>query len=125
MLINASNIKKSFSERVLFDNVSFNIDNHDKIGFIGANGTGKSTLFKILTENEDFDSGEIFKSKQLKIGYLDQYSCSESELSLFDELLSAYSDVLEMESELNDINLDIERGTGDMTVLVNRQNAIN
>ena len=125
MLINASNIKKSFSERVLFDNVSFNIDNHDKIGFIGANGTGKSTLFKILTGAEDFDSGEIFKSKQLKVGYLDQYSCSESELSLFDELLTAYSDVLEMEKELNDINFDIERGAGDMAVLLNRQNAIN
>ncbi len=125
MLINASNIKKSFSERILFENVSFNIDDHDKVGFIGANGTGKSTLFKIITDVENFDSGELFKSKQLKIGYLDQYSCSESELSLFDELLTAYSDVLEMEKELSDINLELEMGTGDIEKLINRQNFLN
>lgn len=125
MLINASNIKKTFSERILFDGVSFNIDNSDKIGFIGANGTGKSTLFKILIGEEDYDSGELFKSKQLKIGYLDQYSCSESELSLFDELKTSYSDVLDMEKELSDISLDLERGVGDIEVLINRQNAIN
>lgn len=124
MLINASNIKKTFSERVLFEGVSFNIDDNDKIGFIGANGAGKSTLFKILIDEEDYDLGDLFKSKQLKIGYLDQYSCSKSSLSLFDEMMTSYKDVLEMEKELQDISLDLERGVGDMNTLINRQNAI-
>lgn len=125
MLIGASGLSKSFSERVLFRDVSFNIEENDKIGFIGANGTGKSTLFKIMTGLEDYDSGELFKNKQLNIGYLDQYSCSDSELSLFDEMLLAYSDVIEIEKELNDINLDLELGAGDTDALINRQNILN
>ncbi len=125
MLVNASAVSKSFSERLLFENVSFHIESGDKIGFIGANGTGKSTLFKILTGESDFDSGEVFKNKQLKIGYLDQYSCSKSKLNLYDEMLSAYDDVLALEQELNDINFDIESGNGNLESLINRQNVIN
>ena len=125
MLIGASAVSKSFSERVLFRDVSFNIEENDKIGFIGANGTGKSTLFKIMTGLEEYDSGELFKSKQLNIGYLDQYSCNDSELKLFDEMLLAYKDVIEIEKELNDINLDLELGKGDTESLINRQNALN
>ncbi len=125
MLIGASSVSKSFSERLLFENVSFNVEENDKIGFIGANGTGKSTLFKIITGEEDYDSGELFFSKQLNIGYLDQYSCSESKLNLYDEMLLAYADVLEIERELNDINLSLEMGTGDTENLINRQNALN
>lgn len=125
MLIGASGISKSFSERVLFDNVSFNIDDNDKIGFIGANGTGKSTLFKIIMGFEDYDKGELFLSKGLKFGYLDQYSCSDSKLSLFDEMLLAYEDVIQTEKELEDINLELELGAEDSQSLINRQNYLN
>lgn len=125
MLVNAGNVKKMFSERVLFDDASFNIEEHDKIGLIGANGAGKSTLFKILTGEEDYEAGEIFKNKNLKIGYLNQYSCSGSKLTLFDELLTAYSDVLEMEKELEEINLELSMNTGETELLVKRQNELN
>ena len=63
MLINANKLKKSFGEEVLFSDVTFSIDDRDKIGFIGINGAGKSTLIKILLDEMSYDSGEIYKSK--------------------------------------------------------------
>ena len=62
ILINTSDLKKEYGTRVLFDKVSFSIGDKDKIGFVGANGTGKSTLFKILTGELIPDGGEVFKS---------------------------------------------------------------
>ena len=66
ILLNGSNIKKMFLDETLFDNVSFNVDSADKIGFVGVNGAGKSTLFKIITGDMDYDEGEIFRNKNLK-----------------------------------------------------------
>ncbi len=125
MLISGSNIKKSFSERVLFDNVSFHIDDNDKIGFVGSNGVGKTTLFRILMGAEDCDSGELFKSKQVKVGYLDQYSCADSDKSIFDEVLQVFNHITELEREADDIRLAIESGADDIDNLVVRQNHIN
>ena len=90
ILLNGSNIKKMFLDETLFDNVSFNVDSADKIGFVGVNGAGKSTLFKIITGDMDYDEGEIFRNKNLKIGYLDQYSVNGSEKSIWDEILTVF-----------------------------------
>ncbi len=125
ILLNASNLKKMFSDQTLFENVSFNISDSDKIGFIGVNGAGKSTLFHILTGGEDYDSGEIFRNKQLKVGYLDQYACAESEKSVIDEVREVFSEVISIEEELDGIRLDLEMGTGDTAALVARQTALN
>ncbi len=125
MLITGTGIKKAFSERVLFENASFCIDNNDRIGFVGSNGTGKSTFFKILTEQEGIEDGEIFKSKQLKIGYLDQYACHDSDKTVFDEVLSVYSDLIEIEEQLDNIRYEIEAAEGDYDELIRRQTALN
>ena len=106
MLITANGLEKSFSERVIFKDVTFGIDEHDKIGFIGSNGVGKSTLFKILTGELSADVGELFKNKNLKIGYLEQYTCSNSTKSVLDETLDIFSDLLKIEQTLEDIRFD-------------------
>ncbi len=72
LLINGTNITKSFSGEVLFENVSFNVYDKDKIGFVGINGAGKSTLFKIIIGMMDYDSGNLSKGRDVKIGYLEQ-----------------------------------------------------
>ena len=125
MLISGSNIKKTFSERVLFENVSFHIDDNDKIGFVGSNGVGKTTLFKILIGSENYDEGELYKSKQLKIGYLDQYSCANSDKTIFDEVLEVFSHIISLEEELEDIRLRLEYETEDIESIILRQNQIN
>ncbi|MDD6484522.1 MAG: ABC-F family ATP-binding cassette domain-containing protein [Clostridiales bacterium] len=124
LLLSASNIKKMFSDETLFDNVSFSIDSDDKIGFVGVNGAGKSTLFKIITGQTDYDSGEMFKNKLTNIGYLDQYAVSGSTGTVWEEALSAFSDLIEIEQELEDIRFDIENKRGNAEFLTKRQNAL-
>lgn len=121
ILMNGNGLKKMFLDETLFDNVSFNIDSADKIGFVGVNGAGKSTLAKIITGQMDYDSGEIFKNKFTKIGYLDQYACSESDNTIMQEMLTSFSEVTEIEHQLDDIRYDIENGNGDLDELVKRQ----
>lgn len=127
ILVNANNLKKTFGEEVLFENVSFNIDSEDKIGLVGINGAGKSTLFKILTGEMSNDGGEIFKSRDLKIGYLEQYACNESDKTLYEEILTVFDDVIRIEKELDSIRGDIETETDSEVIdkLVLRQNTLN
>ena len=113
-----------FLDETLFDGVSFNVDSSDKIGFVGINGAGKSTLFKIINGEMDYDSGEIFKSKGLKIGYLEQYACADSQNTIWEEMLTVFDEVISIEQELEDIRFDIENKTSDLEQLINRQNTL-
>ena len=124
ILLNGSNLKKVFSDETLFDNVSFNIAEGDKIGFVGVNGAGKSTLFKIINGMTDSDGGELFRNKLTKIGYLDQYTCIESENTIMGEMLSAFDEVISIENELETIQQNIENKNGDINSLVARQTAL-
>ena len=103
MLINVSKLKKSFGDEVLFSDASFSIDEKDKIGFIGINGAGKSTLIKILMGEMSYDSGDVFRNKMLKIGYLEQYACTGSEKTVFDEVKTVFSEVEEIEKAIREI----------------------
>lgn len=71
-LLTIENMSKSYTERMLFDHVSFGINEGEKIGVIGINGTGKSTLLKIIAGLEEQDSGNVIKGKKVRIGYLAQ-----------------------------------------------------
>ncbi len=124
ILLNAKDLSRNFGDITLFENVSFNIDSADKIGLVGINGAGKSTLFKVITGEQKADGGELFKSKDLKIGYLDQYACNQSDKSVYEETLSVFEDIIRIEKQLEEIQGDIEIADGDVTKLVNRQNEL-
>ena len=121
MLINANKLKKSFGEEVLFSDVTFSIDDKDKIGFIGINGAGKSTLIKILLGEMGYDGGELYKSKSLKIGYLEQYACTDSDKTVFDEVETVYERTAEIEKELEMIRWELENNSGKTDELIRRQ----
>ncbi len=112
-LLSLSKVNKYFGERCLFENVSFSVEEHDKIGLIGANGTGKTTLFKTILEQDTHDGGEIFLPKSTDIGYLEQHVGINSELTVYDEVLTVYSHLKEMEEKMLELSGNIEAGIGD------------
>ena len=100
--ISVQNLSLSFGEKTLFDNVSFDVYEKDKIGFVGANGVGKTSLFKILTGEYQPTSGAAFLGKNVKLGYMEQHTCSENK-TVYEELISVFDDLIKLEKELDDI----------------------
>src|SRR5690554_6052447 len=81
-LLTIDNMSKSYTERLLFDKVTLGIHEGDKIGVIGINGTGKSTLLKIIAGLEEPDEGTVTKGKTVRIGYLPQTPEFDNDLSI-------------------------------------------
>lgn len=124
-LLGVSNLKKEFNGETLFDGVSFSIEKGDKIGLVGVNGAGKTTLFKILTGELSHDGGEIFPSKELKIGYLSQHALSGERLTLYGEIESAFTRCKELEIELSKTAKALENAqNGDLTALIEQQESL-
>lgn len=89
-----------FGGNNLFHDVSFDINEGDAVGLIGANGTGKTTLFKVITGQVEPVEGGAFISKNCKIGYLEQHACMGSVRTVFDEALVSFSDLISLEIEI-------------------------
>lgn len=90
-LISVENISKSYREKPLFSGLSFGIDEGQKTGLIGVNGTGKSTLLKIIAGEEVPDDGRVIKKNGLKIGYLSQNPVYDEELSVIEQIFKGNS----------------------------------
>jgi len=86
-LLTIENMSKSYTERMLFDHVSFGINEGEKIGVIGVNGTGKSTLLKIIAGLEEPDSGNVTKGKKVRIGYLAQAPVFDDKLTILQNVV--------------------------------------
>ncbi|NBI28485.1 ribosomal protection-like ABC-F family protein [Chengkuizengella marina] len=100
MLLQASNISKSYGIETILSNASIQIEKQERIGIVGVNGAGKSTLMKIIAGELSPSSGDIFKAKEVSIGYLAQNSGLHSDKTIWNEMLSIYEQVLKMETEL-------------------------
>ncbi|MDF2514230.1 MAG: transporter related [Herbinix sp.] len=86
-LLTVENMSKSYTERLLFDNVTFGINEGEKIGIIGINGTGKSTLLKIIAGLEEPDSGSVTRGKKVRIGYLPQTPVFDDKLTILQNVV--------------------------------------
>lgn len=124
LLLNGANLSKSFSGEMLFEDVSFQVYDKDKIGFVGVNGAGKSTLIKMITDEIDYDSGDITKSRETKIGYLEQHPVADSNRTVMDEILTVFSEILDIERQLNEIEVALESESGNIDSLISRQIAL-
>jgi ATP-binding cassette, subfamily F, member 3 len=94
---------KRFGHKLLFENLNWLITPNDRIGLVGGNGTGKSTLLKIIAGMDHFDHGDMTKMKGLTTGYLPQDGLTLSGRSVFQECMSVFDDVRDMELELESL----------------------
>ncbi len=92
ILISAHQISKSFGAKPLFDSLSFSVESTERVGLIGPNGAGKSTLLRMLAGQMDTDSGSISKSRNLKIGFLEQVPQFKEEYTIHEALMSVVPD---------------------------------
>ncbi len=109
-IFNAKDITLFFGAEMLFGNVTFEIEKNDRIGLVGVNGCGKTTLFKAMRGDADYDAGEFVKSKDAVLGYMEQHVVRESSVSVYDEALSVFEPLMRLEAELNDLNAEIAEG---------------
>lgn len=122
--LSVRNLSMSFAERVLFSDVSFDVEAREKVGFIGANGVGKTTLFRILDGELSPSSGVIAFEKNVRVGYMEQHACKDPDVLIYDELLSVFDSLMKIEDEIATVTLDIDRKNGDLDALVERQTGL-
>ena len=106
-MLNLTNITVSFGGRDLYKNISFQINPKDKIGIVGKNGAGKSTMLKLITGEQKPNSGTINTTNSLSIGYLPQEINVSSSEEILNEVLNANKQLLTINSRLNEINLEL------------------
>lgn len=107
-LLTVEGISKSFGDKKIFDDITFGIDEGDRIGLIGINGTGKSTLLKIVAGNESADSGQIVKKNGLRIGYLPQTPDFDPEDTVLGQVFNCDSPVINLIKEYEQAVREVE-----------------
>ncbi len=98
-LLCAENISKSYSEKQLLNNISLGIDDGDKIGIIGINGTGKTTLLKIIAGVELADEGRVIKGNSVRVEYLSQDPNFDVNATVLEQIFKDNSPVMKLVRE--------------------------
>ncbi|KGR72301.1 ABC-F family ATP-binding cassette domain-containing protein [Streptococcus phocae subsp. salmonis] len=112
IILQGNKIERSFSGDVLFQNISIQVDERDRIALVGPNGAGKSTLLKILVGEETPTNGEINKKKELTLSYLAQDSRFESDKTIYQEMLKVFDDLRADERRLRQMEMDMANLSG-------------
>lgn len=105
IVLSCKNISKSYGIDEILKDVTVSVNEGDKVGIIGANGEGKSTLFKILSKQIPYDDGEVFIDKNKTLGYLSQHLDLEFDNTIYDEMLTVFSDLIALENKLSDLEI--------------------
>jgi ATP-binding cassette subfamily F protein 3 len=106
-LVNVVQIGKSFGAERIFEGISFQINEDDRIGLVGPNGAGKSTLLNILAGREEPDEGSLALARNTRIGYLAQITDFHPDNTLHDEMLTVFAEVRQWEHELHELALEL------------------
>lgn len=113
MILACHGISKSFGEKVIIADGSFHIEDHEKAALVGPNGAGKSTLFKMIVGELPSDRGEVILTKGKSLGYLAQHQAMQSGSTIYEEVKLAKSDIVEMETQIRSIELELKHLEGD------------
>lgn len=126
-ILTVSQVGKSFADVVILEDISFEVQSGDRIGLVGINGSGKSTLFKVLTGEYETDEGFVSYARDAKLGYMEQHVCKDLEKTAFQEVMEVFSDLTDMETELEQITKQLLSSSSPQETdrLILRQTALN
>ncbi len=113
MILALNNVSKSFGTDVILENISFHIEEKEKVGIVGVNGAGKSTLFKIITGELSLDRGEVIMPKSAALGYFSQSLEIDSSKTIYGELLTVFEPVMLIEQQLRDMESQMAHTKGE------------
>ncbi|AWF96246.1 ABC-F family ATP-binding cassette domain-containing protein [Weissella cibaria] len=111
IILQASNVARRFSGVTFFENISMQIQDKGRVGLVGRNGAGKSTLLKMLIGETQPDEGTVSMKKGIKLAYLAQNSGLDSDLSVYNEMLTAFDRVISLEKKMRDMEAKIASAT--------------
>ena len=100
MIMQVEHLSKSFGGRTLFSDVTFKLEEYDRLALVGPNGAGKTTMLNIISGREDADEGRILFAKGARVGYLEQEAIEMPDRPIFEEVMSSQVEILEAEQRL-------------------------
>ncbi|HEX2925910.1 MAG TPA: ABC-F family ATP-binding cassette domain-containing protein [Ruminiclostridium sp.] len=130
-ILSAEGISKSYSEKILFNDISLGIGEGDKIGLIGVNGTGKSTLLKVIAGIEPSDTGRIIRTNNTRVGYLKQSPAFEAGTTVLQQVFNGHSPIMELLRDYEEVLIKSSENPGDERLekklldLMHRMDAMN
>lgn len=107
IILQVNGLTKSFSGTDLLDNVRLEVQHRDRVALVGRNGAGKSTLLKIIAGELSADAGDIIIPKDIRLGYLEQHSGIDSNLTVWDEVMTVFAPLRQMEQRLRALEHDM------------------
>ena len=107
MIMQLEHISKSFGGRQLFHDVTFRLEEYERLALVGPNGAGKTTLLNIVSGQEDADEGRVLFAKGARVGYLEQEAIEMEDRSIFEEVMSSQVEVLEAERRLHKLEAEL------------------
>ena len=124
MVLSAYNVEMSFGDRTLFRDVCFDVGEGECVSLVGPNGTGKTTLFRLITGELEPTAGQIVRSRGTTLGYMEQHACAQSRRTILDEMLTVFAPLMRMEARLEEIARLLQSGEGDQTALIAEQSTL-
>ncbi len=113
MVLSCQNVSKAYGIKQVLRDVSFHIEDREKLAIVGINGAGKSTLLKIIMGEETSDNGQVILSKDKSIGYLSQHQDQYFENTIYNEMLLAKADVIKLEEDIRKAEADMKHLEGE------------
>lgn len=107
IILSVNNLKKMYGVETIIENISFTVNENEKVGIVGPNGAGKTTLFKLISGEIEKDDGQIFWGKDIRFGYLEQNVNINSSATIWEEVLTIFSETIALEDELRRLENEI------------------